>query len=54
MKNRKAWPNAEAESYYVVLADNGELTFEDVSKSLYSSQIEDSEIMDDAVIVEMK
>lgn len=32
----------------------GVLTFEDVSKSLYSSQIEDSEIMDDAVIVEMK
>ena len=45
---------AEAETYYVVLTDNEELTFEDVSKSLYSSLLEDSEIMEDSVIVEMK
>ena len=48
------WPTAEAETYYVVLTDNEELTFEDVSKSLYSSLLEDSEIMEDSVIVEMK
>jgi len=48
------WPNAEAETYYVVLTDNEELTFEDVSKSLYSSLLEDSEIMEDSVILEMK
>lgn len=48
------WPNAEAETYYVVLTDNKELTFEDVSKSLYSSLLEDVEIMEDSVIVEMK
>ena len=48
------WPNAEAETYYVVLTDNKELTIEDVSKSLYSSLLEDVEIMEDSVIVEMK
>ena len=48
------WPTAEAETYYVVLTDNEELTFEDVSKSLYSSLLEDVEIMEDSVIVEMK
>ena len=48
------WPTAEAETYYVVLTDNKELTIEDVSKSLYSSLLEDVEIMEDSVIVEMK
>ena len=47
-------PNAEADSYYVVLTDNENLTFEDVAKSLYSSSLEDSKIMDGSIIVEMK
>lgn len=47
-------PNAEADSYYIVLTDNEKLTFEDVSKSLYSSSLEDIKIMEDSVIVEMK
>lgn len=47
-------PNSAKESYYVVLTDNDKLTFEDVSKSLYSSSIEDSKIMANSVIVEMK
>lgn len=47
-------PNAESDSYYVVLTDNENLTFEDVSKSLYSSLLEDSKIMEGSVIVEMK
>ena len=48
------WPTAEAETYYVVLTEKKELTIEDVSKSLYSSLLEDVEIMEDSVIVEMK
>lgn len=47
-------PNAEADSCYVVLTDNEGLTFEDVSKSLYSSLLEDSKIMGGSIIVEMK
>lgn len=47
-------PNAESDSSYVVLTDNKNLTFEDVSKSLYSSLLEDSRIMQDSVIVEME
>ena len=47
-------PNAEADSYYVVLTDDERLTFEDVSKSLYSSSLEDIKIMEDSIIVEMK
>ena len=47
-------PNAEADSYYVVLTDNEDLTFENVSKSLYSSLLEDSKIMEGSIIVEMK
>ena len=39
-------PNAESDSYYVVLTDNEDLTFEDVSKSLYSSLLEDNKIME--------
>ena len=47
-------PNAKSDSSYVVLTDNENLTFEDVSKSLYSSSLEDSKIMDGSMIVEMK
>ena len=47
-------PNAKADSCYVVLTDNGKLTFEDVSKSLYSSSFEDIKAMKDSVIVEMR
>lgn len=47
-------PNAESDSYYVVLTDNENLTFEDVSKSLYGSLLEDSKIMEGSIIVEMK
>lgn len=51
---RGKMPNAADESYYVILTDNDNLTFEDVSKSLYSSSIADSKVMEDSVIVEMK
>lgn len=47
-------PNAEADSHYVVLTDKESLTFEDVSKSLYGSLLEDSKIMEGSIIVEMK
>lgn len=47
-------PNAKSGSSYVVLTDNENLTFEDVAKSLYSSSLEDSKIMDGSIIVEMK
>lgn len=47
-------PNAARDSSYVVLTDNKDLTFEEVSKSLYSSLLKDSEIMQGSVIVEMK
>ena len=47
-------PNAAADSYYAVLTDNKSLTFEDVSKSLYSSLLADSKIMEGSIIVEMK
>lgn len=47
-------PNAKSDSHYVVLTDSNNLTFEDVSKSLYSSSLEDSKVMDGSVIVEMK
>ena len=40
--------NAAADSYY------SELTFEDVSKGLYSSLLEDREIMVGSKIVEMR
>ena len=47
-------PNAESDSYYAVLTDNKNLTFEDVSKSLYGSLLEDSKIMEGSIIVEMR
>lgn len=46
-------PNAESDSYYTVLTDNKNLTFEDVSKSLYGSLLEDSKIMEGSIIVEI-
>lgn len=46
-------PNAEIDSCYVVLTDNESLTFEDVSKSLYSSSYSDIKIMEGSAIVEM-
>lgn len=51
---RGKMPNAADESYYVVLTDNDKLTFEDVSKSQYSSSIVDSKLLENSVIVEMK
>ena len=47
-------PGAKADSCFVVLTDNKNLTFEDVSKSLYSSLLEDRKIMEGSIIVEMK
>lgn len=47
-------PNAVRDSQYAVLTNNDSLAFDEVSKSLYSSLIEDSEVMKDSVIVEMK
>lgn len=44
----------DSDGCYVVLTDNENLTFEDVSKSLFSSLFEDSKIMEGSVIVEMK
>ena len=46
--------NASKDSCYVVLTDNDKLTFEDVSKSVFSSSTEDSSIMENSIIVEMK
>ncbi len=46
--------NARKDSYYVVLTDNDKLSFEDVSKSLLSSFFDDSQVMKDSVIVEIK
>lgn len=48
------WPNAEEQSYYVVLTDNEDLTFEDVSQSFYGSLLEDSKVMESSVVVEMR
>ncbi len=47
-------PNAKFDTFYVVLTNNSDLSFEDVSKSLYSSSIEDKKIMENCSIVEMK
>ena len=47
-------PTAQEDSCYVVLTDRDDLTFEDVSKSLYSSLLKDSEVMKGSIIVEMK
>lgn len=47
-------PNAESDSYFVVLTNDKDITFEDVSKSLYSSLLKDAYAMQDSVIVEMR
>lgn len=47
-------PNAKSDISYVVLTDNENLTFEDVSKSQYSSLLKDSKIMNGSIIVEIK
>ncbi len=47
-------PNAVKDSCFVVLTDNAELTFEQVSKSLYSSIMSDFDVMRGSVIVEMR
>lgn len=47
-------PNAVKDSYYVVLTDDETLSFEAVSKSLYSSLMKDIDVMKGSVIVEMK
>ena len=46
-------PNAEKDSYFVVLTNNIKLSFEDASKSLYSSSFEDIKKMEDSIIVKM-
>lgn len=47
-------PNAAADSCYVVLTNNEDLSFEDVSESQFSNDAEDSKVMNDSVIVEMQ
>ena len=47
-------PNAEKDSCFVVLTDDKSLSFEAVSKSLYSSLLKDADAMKGSVIVELK
>lgn len=47
-------PDAVKDSCYIVLTDDKSLSFETVSKSLYSSLLKDGEAMKGSVIVEMK
>lgn len=47
-------PNAAKDSYFKVLTNNKDLTFEIVSLSLYSSNMDDIKKMEGSVIVEMK
>lgn len=47
-------PNAAKDSYFKVLTNYDDLTFEIVSMSLYSSNMDDIEKMEGSVIVEMK
>lgn len=47
-------PNAEKDSSFVVLTDDKSLSFETVSKSLYSSLLKDGDAMKGSVIVELK
>lgn len=44
-------PNAAGESHFVVLTNNKDISFEEVAKSIYSSNSNDW--LDDTVIVEM-
>ena len=43
----------DLDSCFVVLTNNENLTFEEVSKSLYSSSFEDIKVMEGSLIVEM-
>lgn len=47
-------PNAVKDGIYVVLTDNAALTYEEVSKSLFSSSFEDTKIMEGSVLVELR
>ena len=47
-------PNAEKDSCFVVLTDDNSLSFETVSKSLYSSLLKDVDAMKGSVIVELR
>lgn len=47
-------PNAEKDSCFVVLTDDNSLSFETVSKSLYSSLLKDADAMKGSVIVELR
>lgn len=47
-------PNAESDSHYVVLTDNGGLTIEDVFWGHFGSQITDAMRMEGSKIVEWK
>lgn len=51
---RGRMPNAVKDSCYVVLTDNAELTFGDVTKSMISSSFEDAKIMEGSVLVELR
>lgn len=51
---RGRMPNAVKDSVYVVLTNNAALTFEEVSKSLFSSSFEDTKIMEGSVLVELR
>lgn len=46
-------PNAVKDSRFVVLTNNPNITFEEVSKSLYSSQINDSLNVQETIVVEI-
>lgn len=51
---RGRMPNAIKDSMFVVLTNNAELTFEAVSKSMFSSSFEDTKIMEGSVLVELR
>lgn len=51
---RGRMPNAVKDSMFVVLTNNAELTFEAVSKSMYSSSFKDTKIMEGSVLVELR
>ncbi len=47
-------PNTAADSQFVVLTDNAHLTFDQVAASLLSSGYEDSQLLSEAVLVEIR
>lgn len=46
--------NAIRDTSFAVLTDNDNFTFEIVAKSIYSSSIDDIQVMKNSIIVEMK